>query len=29
MSRQGHFIGSTKGAITIQVVPVGTFCEGI
>jgi len=28
MSRQGHLIGSTMGAISIQIVPVGRFVKG-
>jgi len=28
MSRQGHLIGSTMGAISIQIVPAGCFVKG-
>ena len=28
MSRQGHLIGSTKGEISIWIVPAGRFVKG-
>ena len=29
MSRQGHLVGSTMGAISIQIVPAGRIVKGL